>query len=82
VQAPLPFDPATLTYPWLHADSRVDDLQRALAERVSRTLNEPRRPVFDAVRRLAHERAGLPLPAAGVSTPVRARATVPYLNEP
>lgn len=45
-----PFDPKTLTYPWRHPDSRVDDLQRTMMElanapRVSRSaipyMNEP-----------------------------------------
>ena len=38
------------------------------------------RPLFDEVRAIAHERAALPLPVD--TRPARARATVPYLNEP
>jgi len=47
---------------------------------VGTRLTSKRRPLFDQVRALAHERAGLP--QAPDTRPARARATVPYLNEP
>src|SRR5262245_22701105 len=74
------FDAATLTYRWSHPDPRVDLLQDEVTKIVGTHLTADRRVVFDAVRTLAHERAGIPRRHA--ARPVRARATVPYLNEP
>jgi radical SAM superfamily enzyme YgiQ (UPF0313 family) len=73
------FDPATLTYRWSHPDPRVDALHDEVMKTVGVPLTTDRRPVFDAVSNLAHERAGIARPR---SRPARARATVPYLNEP
>ena len=75
------FDPATLTYRWAHPDPRVDALQRDVTSLVGLRLATDRRVVFAEIAALAHDRAGLPHPV-GDSRPVRARATVPYLNEP
>ena len=75
------FDPATLTYRWSHPDPRVDALQRDVTSLVGMRLTADRRAVFAEIAALAHDRAGLPHPV-GDSRPVRARATVPYLNEP
>ncbi len=75
------FDPATLTYRWIHPDPRVDELQLDVMALVGTRLTADRGTLFDAVRALAHERAGLPLPDVDVR-PARARATIPYLNEP
>jgi radical SAM superfamily enzyme YgiQ (UPF0313 family) len=75
-----PFDSSTLTYRWIHPDPRVDALQREVAAIVGARINADRRSVFEEISILAHERAGL---ARRVSSrPIRARATVPYLNEP
>ena len=68
-----PFDPKTLTYPWRHADPRVDALQAAVMNAVGVRLTRPRHEAFNEVRRLA---GGSPLP------PLVARAAIPYLNEP
>ena len=82
------FDADTLTYRWVHPDPRVDELQRDVMALVGTRLTSDRRPLFDKVRRIAHERAGLPYsalrPGSGQidTRPARARATVPYLNEP
>ena len=74
------FDAETLTYRWSHPDPRVDDLQRDVMAIVGTRLTSDRRSLFDEVRAIAHERAGVP---NRVDTrPARARATVPYLNEP
>jgi radical SAM superfamily enzyme YgiQ (UPF0313 family) len=74
------FDAVTLTHRWTHPDSRVDALQREVMALVGTRLSSDRRSLFDEVRALAYERSGLP---SGVDTrPARARATVPYLNEP
>jgi hypothetical protein len=75
-----PFDAETLTYRWTHPDPRVDALQRDVMALVGMRLTSDRRPLFDEVRTIAHERAGLPCTAD--PRPARARATVPYLNEP
>jgi radical SAM superfamily enzyme YgiQ (UPF0313 family) len=74
------FDAETLTYRWSHPDPRVDDLQREVMALVGMRLNSDRRRVFDEVRAVARDRAGLPV--AEDPRPARARATVPYLNEP
>ena len=74
------FDAETLTYRWSHPDPRVDDLQREVMALVGMRLNSDRRRVFDEVRAIARDRAGLP--SAEDPRPARARATVPYLNEP
>jgi hypothetical protein len=73
------FDANTLTHHWTHPDPRVDDLQRDVMALVGTRLTSDRRRLFDEVRALAHERAGSEAPD---TRPARARATVPYLNEP
>jgi radical SAM superfamily enzyme YgiQ (UPF0313 family) len=74
------FDPETLSYRWTHPDPRVDDLQRDVMALVGTRLTSDRRRVFSEVRAMARERAGLAF--APDTRPARARATVPYLNEP
>jgi len=74
------FDAETLTHRWMHPDPRVDELQRDVMALVGTRLTSDRRSLFAEVRALAYERSGLP---NRVDTrPARARATVPYLNEP
>lgn len=72
------FDPATLSYPWVHADPRVDALHRGVTALVGTRLTADRRTLFDEIRALACERAGRrkPEPLTGGSS------AVPYLNEP
>jgi len=72
------FDPATLSYPWVHADPRVDALHRSVTALVGTRLTSDRRAVFDDIQALACARAGLapPEPLA------RGSSAVPYLNEP
>jgi hypothetical protein len=74
------FDPATLTYRWAHPDPRVDDLQRDVMNLVGTRPKADRRELFAEIRDLARERTGLP--RAADTRPARARATVPYLDEP
>jgi hypothetical protein len=75
-----PFDPATLTYRWTHADHRVDRLQRDVSALVGVKLTQNRRAMFEAISALAYDRASrAPKPR---TLPARDRATVPYLNEP
>ncbi|PWT80926.1 MAG: radical SAM protein [Blastocatellia bacterium] len=75
------FDGATLTYRWVHADSRVDDLQRKVSELVGVGIARDRGVVFEQISDLAHDRAGIPRavrPAHVIARP----AAVPYLSEP
>ena len=74
-----PFDPATLTYRWVHRDPRVDALQQAIADLVGVRSTGHRGALFDEIAAMAHDAAGRPRPTA---RPARDRATVPYLNEP
>jgi radical SAM superfamily enzyme YgiQ (UPF0313 family) len=76
------FDAATLTYRWSHPDPRVDALHADVMTLAGTRLTADRRALFDEVSTLAHERAGIPRAARADARPVRARATVPYLNEP
>jgi radical SAM superfamily enzyme YgiQ (UPF0313 family) len=74
------FDAKTLTHRWTHPDPRVDDLQRDVIALIGTRLTADRQRLFGEVRALAHARGG---PAGSHDTrPARARATVPYLNEP
>jgi radical SAM superfamily enzyme YgiQ (UPF0313 family) len=73
------FDAATLAYPWVHADARVDDLQREIARLVGVRVGVDRRAMFDEIAALAYARAG----RAPRVTPQRAeRSLVPQLSEP
>ena len=76
----LAFDPALLGYPWIHRDPRVDRLQQDLQAQVARCEQGavPRREVFAAIWRMAHEAAGRPAPklAGDLGAPI------PRLSEP
>jgi radical SAM superfamily enzyme YgiQ (UPF0313 family) len=72
-----PFDPVTLTYPWVHDDPRVDALQAEIMRTVGVSVTRPRRDIFSAVASLA----GM-TPRLATATPLPGRATIPYLNEP
>ena len=76
-----PFNPKSLTYPWVHRDPRVDALQRSIESLVGVNLAAARRTIFERVWRMAHDAAGLGAPARA-ERPLPARATIPYLNEP
>jgi radical SAM superfamily enzyme YgiQ (UPF0313 family) len=76
------FDPATLTYRWAHPDPRVDALHGEVTALVGMRLTADRRAVFADIAALAHDRAASRPRPHGDSRPARARATVPYLNEP
>ncbi len=75
------FDPTLLGYPWVHADPRVDRLQRDLQALVARSDKErvSRREVFAAVWRMAHEAAERPVPElpADLGSPI-ARLSEPW----
>ncbi len=74
------FDARLLGYPWSHPDPRVDRLQLDLQALVARCEQQglPRREVFAAVWRMAHEAAQRPAPmlAGNLGSPI------PRLSEP
>lgn len=76
----MPFDPKLLGYPWRHSDPRVDRLQQDLQARVARCEEEslPRRDVFGAIWRMAHESAARPAPNLGANL----GSPIPRLSEP
>jgi radical SAM superfamily enzyme YgiQ (UPF0313 family) len=79
-----PFDEEALVHPWIHSDSRVDELQQAVQALVERgaAAGRGRREIFADVRDLAARAvAPVDLPALD-ETWRRARVTVPYLTEP
>ena len=77
----LPFDSATLTYPWRHDDPAVDRLQATIMQTVAGRLTHSRRDVYNGVRAMAirltesgdRGRHAVLLPS---------RSAIPYLNEP
>jgi len=47
------FDPASLTWPWTHPDSRVDALQQQVMRRVGNNPRVSRAAIFEAIRDLS-----------------------------
>ena len=76
-----PYSPATLTYPWRHPIPEVDALQRRLEAMVGNRLASDRQELFARVMDEAYAAAGQPS-VAWIERPRRARAAIPYLNEP
>jgi radical SAM superfamily enzyme YgiQ (UPF0313 family) len=76
------FDPDSLTYPWTHADPRVDALHDVVSRIVGVRMNAARADVFARVWDAAHEHAGIEAAAHRRMPVLPARATVPYLTEP
>jgi len=77
------YDPRSLTYPWIHADVRVDALQRHVMHIAGVHLNRPRHETFAAVRAATDgQRGRLPARRRDPESYAPARATIPYLNEP
>jgi radical SAM superfamily enzyme YgiQ (UPF0313 family) len=68
-----PYDAKTLTYPWVHDDPRVDQLQADLMALIGVRLTSSRGGLFAAVAELAGMKPGPTL---------LSRAAIPYLNEP
>ncbi len=75
------FDPASLTYPWVHADPAVDSLHGALTRMIGTAPAAPRREMFGRIWDEAHRHASV-APAPRPRETLRPRATIPYLNEP
>jgi radical SAM superfamily enzyme YgiQ (UPF0313 family) len=72
-----PFDPESLAYPWVHADPRVDRLQRDVGRLVGGRPSDSRAGVFADVWALAHEDMAVPARRTVTGGPV-----VPFVNEP
>ncbi len=66
-----PFDATTLTFPWRHADPRVDALQHQVMSLAGVRANRSREDIFDTICELAQVNVLLP-----------SRSAIPYLNEP
>jgi hypothetical protein len=67
-----PFDAQSLTFPWRHPDSRVDDLQRAVMQIVG-SSHGSRGDVFDRIQALAT--------GSDARRPRHAGAIPPYMTE-
>jgi radical SAM superfamily enzyme YgiQ (UPF0313 family) len=65
------FDSRSLTYPWVHADPRVDLLQRQIMSVVGQRSKLSRADLFDRICDLARVNVLLP-----------SRSAIPYMNEP
>jgi len=76
-----PFDAKTLTYPWLHRDSRVDALQRQVMALASGS-KIPRAAVFETARELAHAARGQVKTFRSIDLVLPSRSAIPYMNEP
>jgi len=85
-----PYDPESLTYPWQHSESSIDQLQTKVMQLVSSLRSAPRRDVFAAIDAVAREAAqipGLP-PEGGSHVPVsvasafrRKETAAPHMTE-
>jgi radical SAM superfamily enzyme YgiQ (UPF0313 family) len=80
-----PFDQKTLTFPWRHADPRVDDLQRQVMNLVGVRINRSRLEIVDEIRVLAAHHRHPTNSTHGThpdNPPPHPRTEIPYLNEP
>jgi radical SAM superfamily enzyme YgiQ (UPF0313 family) len=74
------FDRRSLTYPWVHPDPAVDELQSELTQLIGNKISLSRSELFGKVWDLAHERAAAT--AARRPPLLVSRSAIPYLNEP
>ena len=65
------FDAKTLTFPWRHADPRIDLLQQQVMSLAGVRAGQTREGIFRAVCEVAHVNLVLP-----------SRSAIPYMNEP
>jgi radical SAM superfamily enzyme YgiQ (UPF0313 family) len=79
-----PFDQASLSYPWKHADARVDSLQRELERTIqfSVKLEYDRSTIFEYAWHLLQQAKGSEDEAVPSLPALAARASIPYLTEP
>jgi hypothetical protein len=73
-----PFDGASLTYPWTHADPAVDALQREVMALLGTSSAPTRAAAFTTIWEVAHERAGVTAPPLDTAS-CRPAA---YMSEP
>ncbi|HEY8179726.1 MAG TPA: CUAEP/CCAEP-tail radical SAM protein [Candidatus Limnocylindria bacterium] len=73
VRSLAPFDATSLTWPWQHAEPRVDQLQQHVMALVSARAGEPRPVLFEAIEALAG--------ATSVPGTPATRMAPPYLTE-
>jgi hypothetical protein len=71
-----PLDPASLVYPWVHADAKVDDLSRFVFHIAHGHAKRGRREQFKEIWQAAQDE---PLMENFDLLP---RAAIPYLDEP
>jgi radical SAM superfamily enzyme YgiQ (UPF0313 family) len=76
-----PFNPRSLTYPWVHGDPRVDVLQQEIEQLAGVNLTASRRVLFNRVWDLAHAAAGRTAPDR-LDCDRPSRTTIPFLTEP
>ena len=72
------FDAGSLTWPWTHADRRVDALQVEVMRIVKASAGRTRSEAFAAISAAACRHAGHPERIG----PARQRSPVPYVSEP
>lgn len=79
-----PFDQASLSYPWKHADPRVDTLQRELERTIqfSVKLEYDRSTIFEYAWHLLQQAKGSDEEVLPTLPALAARASIPYLTEP
>jgi radical SAM superfamily enzyme YgiQ (UPF0313 family) len=79
-----PFDQVSLSYPWKHADPRVDSLQRELERTIqfSVKLEYDRPTIFEYAWHLLQQAKGSDDEVLPTLPALAARATIPYLTEP
>ena len=79
-----PFDQTSLSYPWKHADSRIDSLQRELERTIqfSIKLDYDRSTIFEYAWHLLQQAKGSEDEVLPTLPAFAARATIPYLTEP
>jgi radical SAM superfamily enzyme YgiQ (UPF0313 family) len=78
-----PFNPRSLTYPWVHRDPRVDVLQQEIEQLAGVNLTASRRVLFNRVWDLAHAAAGRTAPdRLDLDRDRPSRTTIPFLTEP
>ena len=73
-----PFNAQSLTFPWRHRDSRVDELQRAVMQLVAEASRSTRSETFDRIWALTTDVAALP---ARSRRPRETGPTPPYMTE-
>lgn len=76
-----PFDAKTLTSPWVHADPRVDALQRQVMALAGVTAGRSREQIFGTVCELVHVNL-LALRSFNEGGLLPSRSAIPYMNEP